>query len=290
MKQIPLTYLFDFAHCSEQLRPYIMAEFASNGAKHLVLSNTLISMIMQNSFLAAQLKKEIAAAGMSFVDAHAPFGHYLDLNVPDPQYRGIMLARMQLALQIAADFAIDSIAIHSGDTPEIWKNYSLTQLHEALIDSLETLLPLAEKLKITIALENIIHPSNTAEKLLAAVKRFSSPFIALCYDSGHANLMKMDRGFNEGQALEAWKNHGKVQWDDKILEKMLPEVSTCHLHDNHGQYDNHLIPGKGNIDWQHCLGLLKKAPKLKCIQCETIPVFSQSPIAEICKTMKKMLA
>lgn len=290
MYSIPITYLFDFEFCTDRIRPYVMAEFAAHGAKHLVLTDTLIREIMKSSRLGEQIRKEIETAGMNFVDSHAPFGVVEDLNVPDPALRDMMLARLQLSLRIAADFGVNSMTIHTGNTAELWKNYTLTQLHEALLISLEKLLPLAEQLGITIAIENIWFPNNTPEKLLDAVRHFQSPFLGICYDSGHANLMKCDRNFAECAARSAWADYGPVQWDDRILEKLQPEITTCHIHDNFGQYDNHIIPGKGNIDWPHIVGLLKNAPKLKCIQCETIPVATGSNIVEICRAMQHLFA
>jgi sugar phosphate isomerase/epimerase len=290
MGTVPITYLFDFEHCTEQIRPYIMSEFAANGAKHLVLTDTLIRMIIRSPGLANILQKEIETAGMSFVDSHAPFGIYEDLNVPDPQFRGMMLDRLKVALRIATDFGIDSIAVHTGNTREVWKNYSLEQLHEAMLSSLEVLVPFAEKLGITIAIENIWFPTNTVDKLLDAISKFPSPALGICYDSGHANLMKMDRGFAECNPLSAWENHLPVEWDSEILEKLLPFVTTCHIHDNNGQRDEHLLPGKGNIDWQKEVALLKKAPQLKCIQCETVPVRTNASIADTCKVMTKLFA
>ena len=47
----PFTYLFDFQHVSETGRRWAMHEFAQLGAKHLVLTDTLIAMIMQNPTL-----------------------------------------------------------------------------------------------------------------------------------------------------------------------------------------------------------------------------------------------
>ena len=43
MYPVPITYLFDFEFCTEKMRPFIMEEFAANGARHLVLSDVLIS-------------------------------------------------------------------------------------------------------------------------------------------------------------------------------------------------------------------------------------------------------
>ena len=291
MYPVPVTYLFDFEFCTEKMRPYIMAEFAANGARHLVLSDVLISQCMQNQYLKKQLKEEIARAGLTFVDAHAPFGTFEDLNVPDPSLRSIMLDRLKLALRITAEFGVDSITVHAGNTVAEWKGYTLQQLHDAMLSSLAELLPVAEELGITIAIENIWFPNNTPEKLLDAVHHFRSPYLGICYDAGHANLMKCDRGFGDDCApAGGWRDWAPLQWDDRILEKLHPEITTCHLHDNAGQYDQHRIPGRGTIDWPHVAALLKTAPRLKCIQCETIPVRTGSSIADICRAMQRLFA
>ena len=56
MYPVPITYLFDYEFCTEKMRPFIMEEFAANGARHLVLSDVLISQCMQNPRLKTQLK------------------------------------------------------------------------------------------------------------------------------------------------------------------------------------------------------------------------------------------
>ena len=42
----------------------------------------------------------------------------------------------------------------------------------------------------------------------------------------------------------------------------------CHLHDNNAVKDQHLPPGMGCVDWKNIVSLLKRAPRLKCIQSE----------------------
>ncbi len=288
MSSLPITYVFNFASVSDKLRPFLMAEFVANGAKHLVLTSTLISQIMGSRQFGETLKKEMSEAGLTFVDSHAPFGPYEDLCLPDPAYRDMMIERLKLAIRIAADFGVDSITIHTGNNVAPWKGvYSVEQQNKCVLASLSELLPLAESLNVTIAIENIWFPNNTPEILLEAVHTFNSPCLGICYDSGHANLMTCDRGYKECAAIKGWDGYAPVKWDDQILEKILPEVTTCHLHDNHGQYDEHLLPGRGIIDWAHVASLLKTAPRLKCLQCETLPVTTTTSIADLCASMTK---
>ena len=69
---------------------------------------------------------------------------------------------------------------------------------------------------------------------------------------------------------------------------MLPEIVTCHLHDNDGSRDQHLPPGKGNIDWNRISGLLKNAPKLKYIQSEVSVVSNNVSLSELRETFERM--
>jgi sugar phosphate isomerase/epimerase len=57
--------------------------------------------------------------------------------------------------------------------------------------------------------------------------------LGVCIDVGHANLSK-DAG---RQPVRAY------------LERYRTQLIHLHLHDNHGETDDHLLPGKGTIDW-----------------------------------------
>ncbi len=49
----------------------------------------------------------------------------------------------------------------------------------------------------------------------------------------------------------------------------LPHIVTCHLHDNHGFEDEHLLPGDGTICWPRLLNRLQDgASRLKSVQNE----------------------
>ena len=74
MLQAPITFRFNFECTDERTRPYVMHEFAANGAKHLVLSETLLRMILGDRTKAETLNREMAAEGLSFCDAHAATG------------------------------------------------------------------------------------------------------------------------------------------------------------------------------------------------------------------------
>ncbi|MCK5585855.1 sugar phosphate isomerase/epimerase, partial [Candidatus Bipolaricaulota bacterium] len=41
------------------------------------------------------------------------------------------------------------------------------------------------------------------------------------------------------------------------LERYAGQLIHLHLHDNHGELDEHLLPGEGNVDWPRVLGVLE---------------------------------
>ena len=172
---------------------------------------------------------------------------------------------------------------HSNYIHEVVEGIPFDQLHENILRSLEELLVTAEKHGIVLAIENAYNICNTADKLVAAAKYFDSPYLGVCYDAGHANLVHPAfKNCNTPSVDYYWYSHDKVEWDDKMLEKMLPYVVCCHLQDNDGIGDKHWLPGRGNIDWAHIMGLLNKAPRLNSFQCESIPVRESIPICKLC--------
>ncbi|MBR4956513.1 MAG: sugar phosphate isomerase/epimerase, partial [Lentisphaeria bacterium] len=145
------------------------------------------------------------------------------------------------------------------------------------------LLPVAEKLGITICIENIWFSVNTPDVLNSIKAEFPTEALGFCYDAGHANIMDNGRNYATGNAWRGWNASGKKVplWEDRALEKMLPDVVNCHLHDNTGWSDAHKLPGSGCINWGHIIPLLKKAPRLKVVQSEVIPVASGTYIKEL---------
>ena len=155
---------------------------------------------------------------------------------------------------------------------------------------LEKLIPAAEKLGIIIAIENSFEPSNTPDEVLYFLNYFNTPVLGCCFDTGHANIMAKTPGKDPAKYASymnvCWKN-GVVEEAD-AFGKLAPHIVTCHLHDNHGQYDDHDLPGNGNIDWQHVMPTLARAPKLQCIQNEVAPISNRIPIAALCRTFDRL--
>lgn len=284
MLPAPVTYRFNFEYTDDRTRSYVMHEFAANGAKHLVLSETLFRMILSDRTMAGTLRREMTAEGLSFYDAHAVSGPYLDLNCPIPEARAEMLMRLKLQLQIAAAMNVKTIAIHTGHE-DVYPEYPLEVQYDCVKRSLEELLPFAEALDLIICIENTWFQINTADRLIGIKKEFPSGSLGFCYDAGHANLMAGKRNSPNSAVYFAWRNV-PPRFDDHILEKLLPHVVNCHLHDNDGITDQHCNIGRGTVNWKHVVGLLKRAPRLLAVQSEVSQINTRDSIRDICERFR----
>ncbi len=193
----------------------------------------------------SRLKGWLADLAVATASFHAPFyadlaearaGRWLSLARPDPASRRDALARTEAAMRPMADLGARVAVLHpcapgpagGGDT------------REALRESLEALLPLAERLGLTLALENIPAPLGRPAPLAGLIEALGHPRLRICLDAGHAHL-------TEGEAAGA------------AFGRLAPLAAALHLHDNDGGQDAHLLPGEGAIRWPALLEALEGA-------------------------------
>ena len=111
---------------------------------------------------------------------------------------------------------------------------------DAAFNSLEHLCVFAKQRGVTIALENTPDEMGAPASLAQFVKETHLHDLRICFDAGHAHL--------DG-ALEAG------------FEAVRERVVTAHIHDNHGEKDEHLLPYEGTIDWDAAFGAIAGAPE-----------------------------
>ena len=286
-RRVPVTFLYDWEYPNDHDRQTVMYEFAANGAKHIVLSDTLIKMIGRTPNLYRQLRREVGATGLDFVDAHAPFRGDCDPNCPDPAIRPYMLARLRLTLQIVHDFGVKSCCVHIGNI--FYEGYTAEQMRDAVCRTLDAILPLAEELDVTMCLENIFRPLNAVGDVLYFLEKYPSKWLGACFDSGHANILQNGKSIPNCVAHKAFGDYGfPVPWETDVLGRMLPFIVNCHLHDNDASADQHLLPGKGTVDWKALMPKLLSAPRLACIQSEVLPLRAQQPIRPLCEKFAEL--
>ena len=288
---IPLTHCFGWTKGSRDDQKNWMREFADAGAKHLVLTNSLLAEGAKDSGYLMTFAADMKEFGLDFVDSHAHWGAWADPGLPAEEWREIMLLRHRMAFRFCRHFGVRTMAFHTGNTfnSAFGKELVLEDYFNALIRSLEILLPEAEKCGVVIALENQWTPLNHSRQLLRVMEHFRSPNLGLCYDSGHGNLTEKGAQFPGRTCVPPiWNDLGvPVEWEENLIEKFAPWMVNCHLHDNNGIADEHKLPGQGTVDWTRIRKVLHASPRLQNIQNECSPyVFS---VAEICSAFDELL-
>jgi sugar phosphate isomerase/epimerase len=103
---------------------------------------------------------------------------------------------------------------------------------DAAFNSLEHLIVFAKQRGVTIALENTPGGLATPANLRHFIEDTRLHDLRLCFDTGHAHM------------------EGGVE---RSFETMRELVVTTHMHDNHGEKDEHLPPFEGSIPWDATL-------------------------------------
>lgn len=174
-------------------------------------------------------------AGIRIWSVHAPFGGAHNLSHLDEptrrravEYHKYVLERIALA---GASIAI----IHPGAGAE---EKEIPRMIPLLLDSLEELLPVAERLGVRLGLENMLphHPGSDFQELRQVVEEMDSEWLGVCFDIGHAHVA------------------GGVEEGMEVLEDL---IVTFHLADNDSTRDMHLQPPYGTISWDDFLSVFQ---------------------------------
>lgn len=284
---VPFTYYLGFEDLTEAQRAMMLDEFSCSGGKNLVLTDALLAQFCYKPQSRRVFYKQIEQYGINLVDAHAPFGPEADLMLPDDM-RKVGRARQDLVLELVHEAGVKTCCFHLGNAP-LFPQYTLEELHTFICRTLEPLLKRAEELDITICIENIFKPLNTVSEILTLLKKFDSPNLGVCYDSGHANIMENGMNHADSRPWGQWEGRGEVEWEKDVLTQLLPHIVNCHLHDNFASQDEHSLPGLGTVDWQRTLSMLKQAPRLQCMQSEVAPIRRGVAIRRLIETWDKLL-
>src|SRR5260370_34523684 len=116
---------------------------------------------------------------------------------------------------------------------------------DAAFSTLEHLILHARHAGVTICIENTTSEMGDPGYLRAFADETRLAGLRFNFDIGHAHLAD----FTEEERLE------------KSFSPLRALVSSVHLHDNHGEKDEHLPPYDGTIDWPAAIKILQSAPQ-----------------------------
>ena len=187
-------------------------------------------------------RKLLERYGLQCAETHL---NYTDLKlsseIPDP---GTELAQERCVIATEM-LGADWTAFHFRTA--IHDNYSPRRSLEHNRPQLERLVRCAEAHHTGVAVENLsIFPDvywmrflgSDVEDLVWICQEIDSPSLGICFDFGHAHLMKHDL--------------------PKMVRTVGPWLRCTHIHDNYQLQDDHAIPTNGNLDWSAAMAALKE--------------------------------
>ncbi|KAB0671175.1 sugar phosphate isomerase/epimerase [Oryzomonas sagensis] len=173
------------------------------------------------------------SAGLA-VTIHSPF---MDLNpgALDASIREATRRRIGQVFKAAELLRPRVIVVHPGFDDLHYGENRLVWLNNS-IDFWREFVPRAKELDTVLAVENIFEREPST--LRALLESIDAPCFRHCFDVGHWNMFTTVR-------MEEW------------FAELGPYIGESHIHDNHGQTDEHLPLGEGEIDFDLFFGLLK---------------------------------
>jgi sugar phosphate isomerase/epimerase len=185
---------------------------------------------------------EVAAVGQTLqrlplraLSIHAPFGESLDLAHPDPRHRQAGVEATIAAARTLKHLGGRIVVAHPSDL--VRHGADIAARLDASAASLRAVAIACRHEGMQLAIESPLphliggHPDEFAW-LLAHVAHGAG----VCLDTGHVALGRSWRRFAE------------------LCDGRLVHI---HASDNHGQYDDHLVPGAGTIDWPEIAATLR---------------------------------
>ncbi len=184
------------------------------------------------------------------VTIHGPFFDMCPGSL-DPQVRAVTRKRFGQLLELVPLFEPKTVVLHAGYD---WKRYGYVR--DAWLDnSVQTWRWMAERVNALgsrLMLENVYE--SRPEEMHVLFEQLTEQRVGLCLDTGH---------------LTAFGKAPAVEWVDSMAD----HLGQLHLHDNHGDVDQHLALGTGGIDF---IALFQRL----AVVCPTAPVITLEPHEE----------
>ena len=158
------------------------------------------------------------------------------ISISDPERirRLDAVDEIKRALEVAERIPFHYLIQHIGHGRQMADPRKL----DAAFTSLENLSMFAKARGVTIALENTPDELSAPGSLQHFITDTHLHDLKLCFDIGHAHV-------EEGVTAS--------------FDAMRERVVTTHIHDNHGDKDEHLLPFDGTIEWDAALRALAQA-------------------------------
>ena len=247
MQRLLSTYLF----ISRKLTRELLGQIASCGFQGLEIFCSRSHFDYTNKSEVLETGRALADNRLQLASLHAPTSRDLSSTREGGQPLSICevervrrieaMDELKRAIDVAEEIPFSRMIFHMGgprETADLRKR-------DAAFSSLEHLILHARHLGVTICVENTTSEMGAPSYLRSFVDETRLAGLRFNFDIGHAHLA-------DGPE------------EDRVAEGFAPLkdlVAGVHIHDNHGEKDEHLPPYDGTIDWLTAVKLLKSAPE-----------------------------
>lgn len=230
------THLFH----AEPIGPGHLEAIAAEGFAAVEVFATRSHVDYHDLQVGRDLARWCEASGVRLHSVHAPITEFLRGTTWGPPFstasahaaqRARTIEECTRALELASVAPYRYLVLHLG-VPDEYAPPTGDNQRDAVLKTLEALLPVAQRVGVRIAVEVIPNALSTARQLVRLIEDEDLADLGICLDVGHARL--------QGDVVDA-------------LEMVAGYLVTTHLHDNGGRRDDHLLPFDGVIDWAELL-------------------------------------
>jgi len=192
------------------------------------------------------IRKKADSVGVTFSQSHGPI-----FNKFGSDERTKWLTQMShRSIEAAAILGAKWIVFEPESFAGAFDEAHLASLRQRNLDWFGELLKTAEKVGVGIALENNAdifvgrerklrrHYCSVPSELVDLVDSFNHELVGICWDTGHANIQRLDQP-------SALKAIGK-------------RLKALHIADNDGMHDQHVLPFFGTIEWRPIVQALRE--------------------------------
>ncbi len=184
------------------------------------------------------LKKTVDSSGLE-VSVHGPIWDFNPASWHQ-EVRSLALKKMKQSIDVCSRLGGDVVVMHPGKCPIPQIGRLLSETKAWFVDFTSDCLAHAKKRNVKLALENFPtnseHPYSAPNDMVALARKLDG--LGITYDVGHAYLHKRREDMVAPEK--------KMAEEIRLMGKYLAHV---HIHDNHGAWDEHLIPGRGEADF-----------------------------------------
>jgi len=242
MRRLLSTYLF----VSRKLTRDLLGQIAAAGFQGVEIFCSRAHFDYTNKAVVREIAGTLADQRLSLASLHAPTSRDLSATREGGQPLSICevervrrveaMDELKRAIDVADELPFPRMIFHMGGSRE---THDLRK-RDAAFSTLEHLMLHARHAGVTICIENTLSEMGAPEYLRSFAEDTRLP-LRFNFDTGHAHLA-------DGPAAE------RIEASFAPLRE---HAVSAHVHDNHGEKDEHLAPYDGTIDWAAAITTLR---------------------------------